>query len=67
MRLKYILPAFAVFAGLLFNTSVGFAKKEYTAKEKKPCKTCHTNAAPKDGKDLNAVGEAYKKTKTLPK
>jgi hypothetical protein len=60
MKLKFAVPAFAILAGLLLNTSISFAKKEYTAKEKKGCIFCHKVAAPKDGKDLNAAGEYYK-------
>ncbi len=65
MRLKFIVPAVALFAGLLLNTSVSFAKKEYTVKEKKACSFCHKTAAPKDGKDLKPAGEYYGKNKTL--
>ncbi|MCC7497750.1 MAG: hypothetical protein IT160_09245 [Bryobacterales bacterium] len=65
MRLKYLVPAVALFAGLLANTTISFAKKEYTVKEKKPCIFCHTTAAPKDGKNLKPAGEYYEKHKTL--
>lgn len=65
MRLKYAVPAVALFAGLLVNTSISFAKKEYTVKEKKPCIFCHTVANPKDGKSLKPAGEYYEKHKTL--
>jgi hypothetical protein len=65
MRLKFVASALALFVGMLLTTSLSFAKKEYTAKEKKACAFCHKTAAPKDGKDLTAAGEYYKTNKTL--
>ncbi|MCX6619738.1 MAG: hypothetical protein NTY38_01395 [Acidobacteria bacterium] len=65
MRLKFAVPALALFAGLLLNSSLSFAKKEYTAKEKKACIFCHKTAAPKDGKELTPAGVYYGKNKTM--
>jgi cytochrome c551/c552 len=64
MKFRFAIPVLALCAGLMVN--VAFAKKEYTAKEKKACSFCHKGAAPKDGKDLNKVGEYYKTNKKLP-
>ncbi len=63
--LKFALPFLIFAAGLIVSSTVSFAKKEYTAKEKKPCKLCHTTAVPKDGKDLTEAGKYYKEKKTL--
>ena len=62
MKVRYIAPFAILFAGLVMTSSLSFAKKEYTAKEKKPCTTCHTAAA---SKELNEVGKYYKEKKTL--
>ncbi len=62
MKGKYIAPFAILFAGLVMTSSLSFAKKEYTAKEKKPCTTCHVAAA---SKELNEVGKYYKEKKTL--
>jgi hypothetical protein len=55
---KFIMPALILAGGLTITASVSFATKEYTAKEKKGCAFCHTKAG---AKELNAVGECYKK------
>ncbi len=60
--LKLVLPAVIVAGGLILPSTVSFAKKEYTAKEKKACVYCHTKAG---SKDLNKVGECYAKNHTL--
>jgi len=62
MKARYIAPAAILFVGLVMTSSLSFGKKEYTAKEKKPCATCHVTAA---SKDLNDVGKYYKEKKTL--
>lgn len=61
-RLRYFVPA-AVSMGLfLVCATATFAKKEYTAKEKKACVYCHTG--PKT-KELNDTGRCYDKDKSL--
>jgi len=56
-KLKLLLPAM-ILAGGLMMSSVSFGKAEYTKKEKKGCVVCHV----KNGaKELNKVGECYKK------
>ena len=55
-------PAALAGFGLLFNVTASFAKKEYTAKEKKGCVFCHTTAT---SKELNDAGKYYKEHKTL--
>lgn len=54
--LKVLIPSSLVLGGLVLTTDLSFAKKEYTAKEKKGCTFCHTAA---NKKDLNEVGKCY--------
>jgi hypothetical protein len=61
-RFKFIIPAAVLIGGLTLPATVSFAKKEYTAKEKKACTYCHTKAG---SKDLNKIGECYGKTHKL--
>lgn len=61
-RFKFIVPAVVLIGGLTVPATVSFAKKEYTAKEKKACTYCHTKA---NTKDLNKIGECYGKNHTL--
>jgi len=61
-RLKFIVPATVLIGGLTIPATVSFAKKEYTAKEKKACTYCHTKAS---SKELNKVGECYAKDHKL--
>ena len=60
--LKYAIPTLALIMGLMLNTSVSLAKKEYTAKEKKPCTACHIK---NNDKELNDVGKCYEKNQSL--
>lgn len=60
--LKYVVPSVALILGLMLNTSVSMAKKEYTTKEKKPCTACHLK---NNDKELNDVGRCYEKSKSL--
>lgn len=55
--MKFILPAFALFTGMLFFSTVSSAKPEYSKKEKKPCTFCHVGMGKKE---LNAAGKYYK-------
>jgi hypothetical protein len=60
--LRLIMPA-AALLGLLFSTSsLTFATKEMSKKEKKPCTTCHPKG---NNKELNDVGKYYKEKKSL--
>lgn len=61
-RFKLIVPAIILVGGLTVPATVSFAKKEYTAKEKKGCVYCHTKAG---AKELNKVGDCYKEKKSL--
>lgn len=54
--LKLVLPAAVLSFGFFVTTSVSYAKKEYTAKEKVACAKCHVKPA---AKDLNAAGKCY--------
>jgi hypothetical protein len=66
MRLfKFILPALILIGGIAISTTSSYGKAEYTKKEKKACAFCHTQAAPKDGKELTAAGKFYHEKKTL--
>lgn len=56
---QFMIPVAVLGTAFLLNTAVSFAKKEYTAKEKKACNYCHTVAAPKDGKELTEAGKYY--------
>jgi hypothetical protein len=62
MKVRFVAPFMVLFAGFVMTSSLSFAKKEYTAKEKKPCVTCHTAAS---SKELNETGKYYKDKKTL--
>lgn len=56
--LKLVLPAVVLIGGLTVPSTVSFAKKEYTAKEKKACTYCHSKA---NTAELNKIGECYAK------
>jgi hypothetical protein len=60
---KFIVPAFVLATGLLFNTSMSYSKPQDTKTTKKACGFCHTSA--KGGKDLTEAGQYYKEKKTL--
>jgi hypothetical protein len=62
VRLKHFVPL-SIFTGvLLLNTTLSFAKPEFTKKEKKGCIFCHVTAK---SKDLNDAGKYYKEKGTL--
>ncbi|HBY63376.1 MAG TPA: hypothetical protein DEH78_26430 [Solibacterales bacterium] len=67
MKLVRILVPGLILAvgGLVIFSTPTFGKADYTKKEKKACSFCHTNAKPKDGKDLNDAGKHYEKNKSL--
>jgi hypothetical protein len=60
--IRFSVPALVLCTAFLLNSSVAFAKKEYTVKEKKPCTVCHITAT---SKELNDAGKYYKEKKTL--
>jgi hypothetical protein len=59
-KLKVILPALVVAAGLVVPATVSFGKPEYSKTTGAKCTVCHTQ-----GKNLNKVGECYKEKKDL--
>ena len=61
-RLKIGIPVAIVGLGMTLSLTTGFAKPEYTKKEKKACTTCHVTAK---SKELNKVGECYKAKQSL--
>jgi cytochrome c551/c552 len=60
--IRFAIPAFLLCGAMLLNSSLAFAKKEYTVKEKKACTFCHVAA---NSKELNDAGKYYKEKKTL--
>lgn len=60
MKLKFILPTLILSSFVLLNTSVSYAKPEYSKKEKKSCTFCHVKAG---SKELNDAGKYYKEHK----
>ncbi len=59
-----LIPGLILFAGagFLLNSTLGYAKLDYTKTEKKPCVTCHVSIK---SKELNSVGKCYKQKHTL--
>ena len=55
--LKFTLPALALMAGLLMNSTTSFGKPEFAKKEAKSCTFCHVKMG---SKDLNEAGTYYK-------
>jgi hypothetical protein len=60
VKLKFILPTLILSSFVLLNTSVSYAKPEYSKKEKKSCTFCHVKAG---SKELNDAGKYYKEHK----
>jgi hypothetical protein len=66
--LKFVAPAVVLAAGVMFSSSTSYAKKEYVAATKKPCKYCHVDAMAKDPvkqKELTDAGKFYKEHKSF--
>ncbi len=61
-QIKLTVPALFLVGGVLLNLTPGFAKPDYTRKEKKGCITCHTSVK---SKDLNQTGKCYAEKKKL--
>jgi len=57
MRLLKVLIALAILSGSMISIST--AKQEYSKKEGKNCKYCHTAMPPK-ADNLNDTGKCYK-------
>jgi len=60
--IRYAIPAVIAVTGLLMTPTGTYAKREFTAKEKKACVYCHVTAT---SKELNAAGKYYKENKSL--
>ena len=56
--MKFVIPAFVLFLGIVANSTLSYAKPEYTKKEKKPCTFCHVSG---NSKELNEARKYYKK------
>ena len=55
--MKFVIPVFVLFLGIVANSTLSYAKPEYTKKEKKACTCCHVSG---NSKELNAAGTYYK-------
>jgi len=55
--MKFAVPAFVLFVGVVVSSMTSYAKPEYTKKEKKACTFCHVSAK---SKELNDAGKYYK-------
>jgi hypothetical protein len=55
--MKLVIPAFVLFLGIVANSTLSYAKPEYTKKEKKGCTFCHVSG---NSKELNDAGKYYK-------
>jgi len=55
--MKFVIPVFVLFLGIVANSTFSSAKPEYTKKEKKGCTFCHVSAK---SKELNDAGKYYK-------
>ena len=55
--MKFVIPTFVLFLGIVANSNFSYAKPEYTKKEKKGCTFCHVSAK---SKELNDAGKYYK-------
>ena len=56
-QMKIIIPAFVLFLGIVANSTLSYAKPEYTKKETKGCTFCHISG---NSKELNEAGKYYK-------
>ena len=55
--MKFVIPVFVLFLGIVANSTLSYAKPEYTKKEKKGCTFCHVSAK---SKELNDAGKYVK-------
>lgn len=63
-KLKFVLPALILGAGILATTSETQAKPAFSAKTKKACNFCHVDAKTKP-KELTPAGKYYQEKNTL--
>jgi hypothetical protein len=61
-KVRFILPALILVAGMVFSSGSSYGKVEDTKKETKACVVCHVSAS---SKDLNDAGKHYKEKGTL--
>ena len=54
--MKLVVPVFDLLLGIVANSTLSYAKPEYTKKEKKGCTFCHVSGS----KELNDAGKYYK-------
>jgi hypothetical protein len=62
--IRLVLPVATVIVAFFATSGIGFATKEMSKTEKKPCITCHEKGTPSKA-NLNEVGVYYKAKKTL--
>jgi hypothetical protein len=58
-KLRLVMPAVILAAGLIALTSNSYSKPEYTKAEKKACAFCHVDSKAKP-KELTDAGNYYK-------
>jgi hypothetical protein len=63
-KLKFVVPAVLLVAGIALTTTSSYAKPDYTKATKKACTYCHVDAKAKP-KELTPAGQFYKKNNTL--
>jgi hypothetical protein len=56
-QMKFVIPVFVLCLGIVANSTLSYARPEYTKKEKKACTFCHVTAK---SKELNDAGKYYK-------
>jgi hypothetical protein len=56
-RMKLVTPLCVLFLGIVANSTLSYAKPEYTKKEKRACTFCHVSG---NSKELNDAGKYYK-------
>jgi hypothetical protein len=61
-QLKIAISGLFLVGGMLLNLTPGYAKPDYTKKEKKGCVTCHVSMK---SKELNETGKCYAQKKKL--
>jgi len=62
--IRLVLPVATLLVAFFATNGIGFATKEMSKTEKKPCTTCHEKGTPSKT-NLNDVGNYYKAKKTL--
>ena len=54
--MKFMIPEFVPLLGIVANSTLSYAKPEYTKREKKTCTFCHVSS---NSKELNDAGKYY--------